>query len=298
MKKVAFCLVLVLTGCASQDIPQAHRGKLFARTGLFALYRGGNGMTGRVLDPSTQFLGLYNELRLVDCSMTNVSQELDTLTHDGVHFGFQLDVRFAADCTDPGVERILASVRANEHDVITPAALYTTFIRPAIGEAAREQVSPYKANELNERQAEISTGIKKRFVDLMSTREKNIVVVHEVNVSNLHYPTAMDSANLERAVQSVLRDKAIAERERVSAEIETTTMRRELAEREADNTAVRIDRVGKALARNPEYLQYELVLKLPDIYREAGQHGNLILAAPQLQGLPLALPSLAAPHKK
>ncbi len=297
MKKILICLSLLVAGCASQDIPQAHRGKLFARSGLFSAYRGGHGLTGPVLGPSTQFLGLYDELRLVDCSMTNVSQELDTLTHDGVHFGFHLDVRFSADCSDQGVDRILSSVRGNEHDVITPGTLYATFIRPAIGEAAREQVSPYRANELNDRQAEISAGIKKRFVDLMATREKNFLLVHEVNVSNLHFPPAMDTANLERAVQSVLRDKAIAERERVTAEIETTTMRRELAEKEADNTAARIDRIGKALKGNPEYIQYELILKLPEIYREAGQHGNMILAAPQLQGLPF-MPGWTPPAKK
>ena len=68
-------------------------------------------------------------------------------------------------------------------------------------------------------------------------------------------------------------------------------MRKELAEREADVVAVKIDLVGAALKRHPEYLQYDLQLKMPEIYREAGMRGNMVLAAPT----PLQLPSVQAP---
>jgi hypothetical protein len=114
----------------------------------------------------------------------------------------------------------------------------------------------------------------------MEAREKDIVNVYEVNLSNLDFPDAMDAANVERAVQGVMKDKAIAERERVTAEIETMSMRRLLAEREGEVAAVRIERIGDALARHPEYLQYDLQLKLPEIYATAGANGNLVITAP------------------
>jgi len=38
--------------------------------------------------------------------------------------------------------------------------------------------------------------------------------------------------------------------------------------------------VGETLKKYPEYLQYDLQTKLPEIYREAGNSGNLIIAAP------------------
>lgn len=75
----------------------------------------------------------------------------------------------------------------------------------------------------------------------------------------------------------------------MTAEIETMTMRRKLAEVEADVAVVKIERLGTALAQNPAYAQYELILRLPEIYREAGARGNLVLAAPN----PMALPQLA-----
>jgi hypothetical protein len=288
LQPLAIALLLLLAGgCATQDIPNTHRGRMFYRAGLLSLYQGGNGISGPVLKPGTHFLGLYDELRAVDCSMTTVTETLDTLTRDGVHFRFDIAVRFSTDCSDEAVQRVLDTVSPEGGDTIRPQTMYGTFIRPAIGEASRELVSPVRANELNEKQAEILGGIKARFLDLMRMREKNMVVVHEVNLKNLKFPEEMDHANLERAVQAVLRDKAVAERERVTAEIETTRMRRELAEREGDVAAAKIERVGEALKKYPEYLQYDFQLRLPDIYREAGARGNMILAAPSPLQFPL-----------
>lgn len=272
------------------DLPQAHRGRIFSRTGAFAFYAGGNGMSGPVLDPGTHFLGLYNELRMVDCSTTTVRESLDTLTHDGVHFGFDLVVRFSADCSNEGVEQLLGNLSPDKEDTISARRIYETYVQPAIGEAAREFVSPLRANELNEKQAAVADGVKRRFAEIMTTRERKVVKVYEVNISHLQFPQALDAANLDRATQALLRDKSIAERERVTAEIETVAMRKKLAEVEADVAIVKIERIGAALAANPAYPQYELILRLPEIYREAGARGNLILAAPN----PMALPQLSA----
>jgi hypothetical protein len=139
--------------------------------------------------------------------------------------------------------------------------------------------------DLNEKREELLTNIRKRFFDTM--HEKRTIQVFELNLSNLDFPDAMDNANVDRAVQAVLRDKAIAERERVAAEIETMKMRRALAEQEGEVGAVRIEKVGAALRLYPEYLQYDLQSKLPDIYRTAGAQGNLVLAAPNPVAMPL-----------
>lgn len=275
-----FVIAASLTGCATQDIPQAHRGRIFARTGLFALYSGGKGLSGPILDPGTHFLGLYDELRVVDCSTTTVRESLDTLTRDGVHFGFDLVTRFSTDCSNEGVMGLINTMTPDADGVITTKKIYATFIQPAIGEAAREYVAPLRANELNERQGEVAEGVKKRFAEIMATREKKLVKIGELNISHFNFPQALDKANLDRAAQALLRDKAIAERERVKAETETAETKKALAENEAELAVVRIRRIGKALADNPAYMQYEYVQHLPEIYREAGSRGNLVVAAP------------------
>ena len=267
-------------GCASQDIPQAYKGRMFERTGPLALYIGGNGLSGPVLGPGVYYTGVYNELRTVDCSMITKREALTALTKDGVQFGLDIYVRLAADCSDRSVTLLLQTLTPDQGGVaISSDRIYDTFVRPAIGEAVREVVSPYRANEINDKREEILASIQKRFVEIMTAREKQIVV-YEVNLSNLDFPDAMDAANTDRAVQSILRDKAIAERERVQAESDTMALRKQLAERQGEMEAARIQRVGEALKLYPDYLQYDMQQKLPDIYRTAGENGNLVLAAP------------------
>jgi regulator of protease activity HflC (stomatin/prohibitin superfamily) len=271
-----------LGACGATDIPQAHRGSRFERTGLFKLFVGGRGFQGPALNPGSYYAGAYTDIMMVDCSMVTAREPLNALTKDGVQFGLDIYVRFSVQCTDDAVKGILAIVTPDQRNIVTSQKFYDLFVKPEIGESVRQVVSPYRANELNDRREELLNAIKKRVLEGLTSREKWIIV-HDVNLSNLDFPDAMDAANVERAVQSVLRDKAIAERERVQAEIVTTRLRRQLAEQEGEVAATKIDRIGAALRRNPDFMQYDLQSKMPDIYKEAGSHGNLVIAAPSPQ---------------
>ena len=289
--------IALLSSCRSEDVPQAHRGRLFDRTGLLAGWTGGGGLSGDVLEPGTYFTGLYDEVRTVDCGTTTERESLTSLTKDGVQFGVDVYVRFSANCSeDKAVIEILKAVPPTEPKeaprTVTAKQLYATFVRPALGESIREAFSPHIANDVNEKREDILTHIKQRFMELMKPHEGAIafIRVDELNLSNLDYPDELDHANAARAVQAVLKDKAIAERERVTAETETAEMKRQLAQREGQAEAAKIDEIGAALRRNPEYLTYDLQQKMPEIYKQAGDKGNLVLAAPT--------PNLVLPVKK
>ena len=273
-------LGLALTGCASADIPQAYKGQMFGRTGPLSFYSGRTGFYGPVLGPGTHFTGTYDELRSVDCSTMTRREPLTALTKDGVQFGLNIYVRFSADCSDDGVKALLTELPPDASGSIPVMRVYETFVQPAVGEAVREVVSPYRANDINEKREQILLEIRKRFLEIVARREKNAARVYEVNLSNLDFPDQMDDANTDRAVQAILKDKAIAERERVTAEIETMTMRRQLSQREGEAEAAKIDAIGAALHRNPDYLQFDLQAKMPEIYRVAGAAGNLVITAP------------------
>jgi len=277
-KTTILCCVLAVAGCATADIPQAHRGQMFERTGLFAFYSGGRGFTGEVLSPGTYRTGLYRDIMLIDCSMVAENEPLAAATKDGVQFGLEINVRFSADCSPATVKHMLTTLIPDRDQTITGKKLYEIYVRPTISEAVLQVVSPYKQSELNDKRQEILAAIRKRFLELIEA--KQMIQVYELNLSKPQFPPAIDAANVERAVQAIMRDKAIAERERVKAEIETSAMRRQLAENEGAEAAARIDKVGAALKRNPHYLQYDLQDKLPDIYRGAGAAGNMIITAP------------------
>jgi regulator of protease activity HflC (stomatin/prohibitin superfamily) len=298
---LAAFFALSTAGCASTDIPQAHKGRLFDRTGPMALWIGGSGFRGPVLGPGTYFTGTYNEIYMVDCSIVTIREPLTALTKDGVQFGLDIYVRFSANCEDRTVETLLATSTPDKDHVISTERLYSGLVRPAVGEAVRQVVSPYRANDLNEKREEVLNSIRKQFQDIMNARERHVIKVYEVNLSNLDFPDEMDAANVDRAVQAVLKDKAVAERERVQAEIQTTVLKRELAEREGEVAAARIDKIGAALKKNPDYLQYDMQTKLPEIYRQAGQAGNMVITAPApnvvVSAKPVAPQAAAKPVK-
>jgi hypothetical protein len=273
----AFCSALA-AGCVTGDVPQAHRGQVFEKTGFWVFYSGGKGFTGEILPPGTYKTGVYKDIHLIDCSMVGENEPLAAVTKDGVQFGLEINVRFSADCSPETVKHMLTTLIPDRELTITGKKLYELYVRPTISEAVLQVVSPYKTMELNDKRQEILTAIRKRFLELIEA--KQMIRVYELTLSKPQFPPAIDAANVDRAVQAVMRDKAIAERERVKAEIETSAMRRQLAENEGEEVAAKIDKVGAALRRNPQFLQYDLQDKLPDIYRGAGAAGNMIITAP------------------
>lgn len=301
LQLLVFSLIALCMGCNSHEVPPAHKGRVFDKTGFWAFYSGGVGFTGPILGPGTIMTGPYPELHLVECTQKTVKEAMTALTKDGVQFGLDMYVRYGANCEDqkaieyllttlvpfvdpvPGADKIAKP--ADDNPTIHAEQIYSTYIRPALGEAVRESISPYIANDVNAKREEIFATVRERFRALMGKQNPSPVLVGELNLSNLDFPDEMDHANTERAVQAVLKDKAVAERERVTAEIETTKMRRELAVTEADNDVARIMAIGKALHQNPEYLQYDAQQRWNDIYFHAGEKGNLVIAAPSTQVL-------------
>jgi hypothetical protein len=273
---------LALAGCMSQDVPQAHRGRMFDRTGMLAFYAGGDGFVGKVLDPGTYWTGIYDEVRMVDCSQNTTNETLHSLTKDGVQFGLDVYVTYSINCSNTSVVKVMSVLGPDASDgrTISAGKVYQTYIRPALGESVREAVSPYRANDINDQREKILADIGARFHKSMAEPEREVVSLQDLVLSNMDYPDEMDHANNERAVQAVLRAKSIAERERVEAEIETAKTRQILAEQEGRVEAAKIDQIGQAIRRNPEYLQYQLQEMMPEIYSKAGASGNMVITAP------------------
>jgi regulator of protease activity HflC (stomatin/prohibitin superfamily) len=281
-------LCLGVAGCGTwQDVPAAHFGRRFSRRGPIDL-AGGAGFTGPVLPPGTYQLGPYDQMVLVDCATDTLHDPLMVTTQDGVEFGIDIYVRFSANCANQSVIDLLSTLAPSEAHTISSQQLFNTYIRPALASVVREIISPHRANELNGLQQELVADIRERFTQDIEAQEGSIIQVYEVSLSNLDFPDTLDSANEQRAVQTIMRDTAVAERERVQAETLTAEARVLLAQRQgeaagaevaariqAESTAqaARIDAIGAALARNPEYLQY-------GIYEQAGANGNMVIAAP------------------
>ncbi len=100
----------VFVGCATMDVPQAYRGRMFDRSGPLTIAKTGQGFIGPVLNPGTYSVGYYNEVMTVDCSTVTQHDPLTVLTKDGVQFGLDMYVRFSANCSDDSVRVGLCSI--------------------------------------------------------------------------------------------------------------------------------------------------------------------------------------------
>lgn len=268
-------------GCSSQNVPPAYRGQMYDGTGAAALWlSGGQGLTGSILGPGTYYTGLYDSVRMVDCSENRAHEKLTSLTRDGVQFGLEAEITFAIDCSDDSVAKVLKTLQPDQNGVIAAKAAYTRYVIPAIGEVVREAIAPHPANEINAEREVILQTIRSDFQKAMKVGHRHFVKISALAFTNMDFPDAMDRANTERATQAILREKAVAERERVEAETETARMRKQLREQEGSAEAAKIDQIGAALRRNPEYLQYHLQEMMPEIYSKAGTSGNLVITAP------------------
>lgn len=303
-------LLLSLAGCSSENVPQAHKGRMFDKTGALAFYAGGRGFEGPVLNPGTYYTGVYPEIRMVDCSRRTIKEPLNALAKDSIQFSLDIYVSYSANCDDDGAVKWLltdlaplgASAQVAEQEkeknlpteekdpleqnpdlTITSRQIYNTYIRPAIGEAVRRTVSEYNANDINQKREEMFKKITDGFnADLVKGASKKdetdpkapknlvLVTVYSINLSNFAFPKEMADANTDRATQAVLRDTAIAAREKVKAETETAQLKISQTETEAKAEAAKIDVIGAALHRNPEYY-------VRDVYYYAAEKGGSVM---------------------
>lgn len=296
LKSLVLFVALLFVGCSSQDIPQAHKGRMFDKTGLLVFYAGGHGFEGPILGPGTVYTGLYPEVRMLDCSTRTIKEPMMSMTKDGVQFAVDVYVSFSANCDDENAVRTLLEKLAplgkvaveapgtsiDEKDptetdperTVTSRQVYNTFVRSALGEAARQAISSYLANDLNSHRDELFNHITEKLTTDLAANEKEkkpkLVAIYSLNLSNFRLPDEMTAAAADRATQQVLRDKSIAEQEAVKAATDTARLKVAQAEAEAESEAAKIRVVGRALHENPEYY-------VRDVYYYAAEKGGSIV---------------------
>lgn len=274
-----FLVALVVAcsfGCSSDLVPQAHKGRMFDKTGLLAGYTGGDGFTGPLLGSGTYFTGIYDTVLLVDCVQDTTKMTLKALTKDNIQFSLDVYVTFGANCSDEkavfALMNTIAPAVGEGHDgrTVHRSQVYHRYIRPAMGEAVRQAVGPHKANDINAERDRIFDKVTEKFAKSIAEISPPLVVVNDVKLNNLDFPESLDKANARRAQVAVEKDIAIAERQKVEEQIITAVKRAELTKAEGNADAMKIDEIGAAWRRNPQYLQLRMV-------QEAGQKGNMII---------------------
>lgn len=281
-------------GCNSAEIPAVHKGRMFDKTGILAFYTGGDGFTGPILTSGTVFTGVYDEVKMVECSEVTRKESLNSLTKDSIQFTVDAYVRSQPNCSDKSVEWVLNNISpSKKEEVVTSEQLYLTYISPALHSAMRETVSRQTASDMNTNREEVSKHFEEKFKSLLNGdgTKPVVITVSEVSISNFDFPKEMKEANTQLALQATLTKLAIANREKIEqetkteqakiqAQTETEKLKIKLEEAYSEAQSVNMKYIAKTIRENPEYLKYDLQQKMPEIYKALGANGNLVVIDP------------------
>jgi regulator of protease activity HflC (stomatin/prohibitin superfamily) len=145
-----------------------------------------------------------------------------------------------------------------------------------MGEALRLAVAPVNAFDINADREKIHDAAETKFIDSVKKLGAPVTIM-AFKINNLVPPKSLIDANADLAQQQVLRQKSLAERDRVVVEVETMKTKTQLKAAEGTAEAAKIEAVGRALRAYPEFIQWTQLNQLPDIYKNAGQQGNMIV---------------------
>lgn len=292
----------LLGGCNIVDIPPAHRAWTFEES-AFGTTRG---FIGDILDPGSHSIGVNNEAFMVQCSEGTAKEPFESPTKDGVVFGTDIYIRYAANCSDAEtVKWILRNLQPNPSlqgekgegqaaptdaaKTVTAFQLFQAYIRPTLGEAVRDSISGQSSDSINTKRPEIAAQIDRSFRQKMKksaadSKRPELVTIGQVDLSNIHFPKAM-----QETIQRLANVKTEVELEKenarkVNEQIETEKKQKELALMKAQKAGSEISELGRVIRENPEYLTYLRITTAPATFEALGKGGGtLVFGDEQLQ---------------
>ena len=205
MQKMLHTLTIVLllfagamgtSGCDTEDIAPGHKGFLFDRTGMLAGYSGGGGLaTDDVLGSGTHFMGVYDELRVVDCRDQHVREEVEVLTKSDITVTIDLRITYSADCrTGEHLEMLINEVTTGPDHTVQPGKVYELYVLPIVRESLRNYIAEITIEDVKR----VRLGLRDQILEEITTSLKdknNPVIIKIVAVSNMTLPVEIVEKN-------------------------------------------------------------------------------------------------------
>ncbi len=238
------------TGCDTEDISPGHKGFMFDRTGFLAGYSGGEGLeTDKVLEPGTHFMGVYDELRVVDCRDQHVREQVEVLTQSDITVTIDLRLTYAADCrTGEHMQMLINEVTTGPDHIVKPEKVYELYVLPIVRESLRNYIADITIEDVKR----VRLGLRDQVLEELQTsiREKNNpVVIKIVAVSSMTLPTEIVDKN--RQIELARQDAELQTEEQKTAKVrlerelfeaqEDRKVQRETAEKERDVKLIRAE---------------------------------------------------------
>ncbi len=229
----------LLPACGTEDVPPGNKGFMFDRTGALALYSGGAGLlTEEVLESGTHFIGIYDEVRDVNCKDSSAKESIAVLTKSDLTVQVDIRITYAADCSSGATIKDILEHVDHIDGTVEPQGLYDRYILPVVRSSMRNRLADVTIEDVKSVRTELRDGI---LADLEKSLEEHSqpVLVKLLQVSNIVLPIEITEKN--KQIELARQD---AEQEREKQAAATVRLERELFEAQQERK-VQVEQANK-----------------------------------------------------
>jgi len=189
-------LVLLMSACSYETVPQGTKGKVLDRQGFHP----------EVYTPSRVEVGWHGKLILVDTTTKTVNEVVTVRMKDNMDLIANVRFRLKMGTNPKSLDAVFNAIRPNGN-MITTQQLYLAYGKMIVNKVVREVLSDYKISDVQPNFKRISAKI---YTHILEDFKPTPLVISDVALGKLTYPKIIDDAILAAASRTLAIKKAEA----------------------------------------------------------------------------------------
>jgi len=179
-------VMLGLTGCGHETVPQGTKGKILDREGFHP----------EVYSPKRVSTGLHGRLILVETTTKTVNEIITVRMKDNMDLVTQVRFRLRMGDKPESLNAVFNAIRPQDGRLINVNQLYNTYGKMIVNKVVREVLSSYKIADVQPNFKKISADI---YNQILTEFKPTPLVISDVALGKLDYPEVIDAAILSAA---------------------------------------------------------------------------------------------------
>jgi len=179
-------ILLGLTGCGHETVPQGAKGKVLDR----------GGFQPEVYPPSRVNTGMFGHLVLVDTTTQTINEPITIRMKDDMNLGVQIRFQLRMGTQPNSLNAVFNDIKPGDGQLITLMQVYNTYGKMIVNKVAREILTEYNINEVQQNFKKISSDIYNQITEEFKPTPLSI---SNVALGKLDYPDVIDAAILGAA---------------------------------------------------------------------------------------------------
>ena len=174
-------LLLTMSGCSSETVPQGTKGKILDRSGFHP----------DVYPPSRVNVGMHGHLILVETISHTVNETVTVRCADDMNLIAQVRFKVRMGEKPASLNFVFNDIKPRDGKTITLKEIYELHGKAIVNKAVREVLSAYRLSEVNKNFNHISSDI---YIKVSAMMKPTPLIVTDVALGKLVFPKIIDDA--------------------------------------------------------------------------------------------------------